>query len=462
MKSVIRSIVIWGVVLILFWSCDTGTKQEHSQVAALQKNNKQVVHHKGVLDLLPINSHQVISIGRDSLLIAWDIDSGKSINFKRLPKQPVRLATTAEKKALWVVCENGVIYRLNLKNLSIRETIPTVLKDIRGLTFSKPMNLFFGNGDRELFRFNPLVSNIELLSTSTGTRSSVGAHGLQPLLAIFTGDKVRIIDARTFKAITSIRLPGFRAQKKNQRFFKFAGINSFIAAYGENIWIGDWKTRKVKKQLKTHLAPITSLTVSYDGKLAATGSMDKSIKIWEIPSGNLKASLYGHFFTVNALAFTDSARILISASEDAGLLVWDLLQRTQRLRLGSLEIASKNPWRLNLERVTLARSFKVGSEEYNVSDPKTKLLKVKAKIENIGESDAMFFSSNLFLIAPDKTQLRCVGLENYVALGPKAYFKRRLSPGESLKGNFIFIITPPYQNYSFTYETLKPIPLKQY
>lgn len=58
----------------------------------------------------------------------------------------------------------------------------------------------------------------------------------------------------------------------------------------------------------------------------ATGSADRTIKIWDFPSGTLKLTLTGHISTVRALAVSESRPYLFSAGEDRKVLCWDLEQ----------------------------------------------------------------------------------------------------------------------------------------
>ncbi len=464
MKSFTRNVLLFIVLMGLFLAgCSTGNKQKATKsIANPTKKLTDVFHHKGVLDVKAVGQHNIVSVGRDSLIILWNADSGRAIWQKRMPYLPHRIGFDSKRNALWVACGAGVLYRILSHKLTIEKTVPTILNNILQFEYHPALAVFFGSVNKGLFRFNPDDANIQILPNRVAGLAAIATHFRQPLIAVFGSNRIFVQDARTLKIVKSFALPGYKAGNHKERFVTFVGDRGIAASYGENLWMGDWQQGVMRLLPKNHHAPITALVASSDGTLVATGSMDKSVKLWQWPKGDLQGSFYGHFLTVTALAFADSGKKLISASEDASLIVWNLKTRLAEKRLGSLQIAMRNPWKLSIYSVRYARSFKVGSEEYNVSDPKTKLIKVNAQITNSGPADNIFFSSNLFLTAPDQTRFHCVGLENYVALAPKAYFKRRIAPGKSLKGNFIFIIEPPYRKYTITYETLKPIPLKNY
>ena len=56
----------------------------------------------------------------------------------------------------------------------------------------------------------------------------------------------------------------------------------------------------------------------------ASGSRDKTIKIWDIFSGQCVATLSGHDNWVRDLSFSSSGKYLFSVSDDKSLRIWDL------------------------------------------------------------------------------------------------------------------------------------------
>ena len=56
----------------------------------------------------------------------------------------------------------------------------------------------------------------------------------------------------------------------------------------------------------------------------ASGSRDKTIKIWEVRSGRCVITLIGHDNWVTDLVFHPSGRFLLSVSDDKSIRIWDL------------------------------------------------------------------------------------------------------------------------------------------
>ena len=68
------------------------------------------------------------------------------------------------------------------------------------------------------------------------------------------------------------------------------------------------------------------MAFSHDGKRVATGSLDKTVKLWEFPSGQEKLHMRGHQDAVCSLSFFPDGQTLLSASLDKTLRVWDLAE----------------------------------------------------------------------------------------------------------------------------------------
>lgn len=73
-----------------------------------------------------------------------------------------------------------------------------------------------------------------------------------------------------------------------------------------------------------HDASVKTVALSPNGKYAATGSNDCTIKIWDLTTGvNLK-TLLGHVGPISSIDYDSTGNYLVSASEDSTLRVWDV------------------------------------------------------------------------------------------------------------------------------------------
>lgn len=72
---------------------------------------------------------------------------------------------------------------------------------------------------------------------------------------------------------------------------------------------------------------VTTVAMSPDGQYVAAGSLDKSVRVWDTRAGNLIERLDGpdgHKDSVYSVAFAPSGRELVSGSLDKTIKMWEL------------------------------------------------------------------------------------------------------------------------------------------
>jgi U3 small nucleolar RNA-associated protein 12 len=72
-----------------------------------------------------------------------------------------------------------------------------------------------------------------------------------------------------------------------------------------------------------HKMPVLSMDVSDDGLMLATGSADKTIKLWGMDFGDCRRSIRAHEESVLAVKFQPNTHYLFSGSRDGSLKYWD-------------------------------------------------------------------------------------------------------------------------------------------
>lgn len=72
-----------------------------------------------------------------------------------------------------------------------------------------------------------------------------------------------------------------------------------------------------------HAGPVLCLALSPDGGTLASGSRDRTVRLWETGTGACRAVLQGHRGPVAAVAFSPDGRTLASAGGDAGVRLWE-------------------------------------------------------------------------------------------------------------------------------------------
>jgi small GTP-binding protein len=86
-----------------------------------------------------------------------------------------------------------------------------------------------------------------------------------------------------------------------------------------------WEARsgKLLRTLEGHQEWVWSVAFDPKGETLASGSQDKTVKIWEAQSGKLLRALEGHQDVVSSMAFDPQSGILASGSQDKTVKLWE-------------------------------------------------------------------------------------------------------------------------------------------
>ncbi|MDB9435377.1 ribosome assembly protein 4, partial [Dolichospermum lemmermannii CS-548] len=92
----------------------------------------------------------------------------------------------------------------------------------------------------------------------------------------------------------------------------------------KTIKIWDVTTGKVLNTLKGHEDYVNSVRFSPDGQQLASGSYDNTIKIWDVTTGKVLHTLKGHEDYVSSVGFSPDGKQLASGSGDKTIKIWDV------------------------------------------------------------------------------------------------------------------------------------------
>ncbi|MCT7975118.1 WD40 repeat domain-containing protein [Laspinema olomoucense] len=102
------------------------------------------------------------------------------------------------------------------------------------------------------------------------------------------------------------------------------GKRAVSASLDKTLKLWDLATGEELATFSGHSNWVEAVTITPDGKQAVSASRDNTLKLWNLPRGEEVATLTGHGNSVNAVAITPDGKQAVSASGDNTLKLWDL------------------------------------------------------------------------------------------------------------------------------------------
>ena len=96
--------------------------------------------------------------------------------------------------------------------------------------------------------------------------------------------------------------------------------------------------------LRGHTAEVRALAFSRDGRLLASASHDRRLRLWDVRSGELRGLCVGHTDGLTDCAISPDGRYAVSASLDGAVKIWDLASFAVRHTLARSWSEQINGW----------------------------------------------------------------------------------------------------------------------
>jgi WD40 repeat protein len=123
--------------------------------------------------------------------------------------------------------------------------------------------------------------------------------------------------------------------------FSLDGRTLASGSYDKTIKLWDAATWRELRTLEGSAAGVNSVAFSPDGETLAAGMGDSTIALWDVATGLTLSVFRGHTASVHAVKFSPDGRRVVSGSWDGTTRCWDPASGKELARLVSLD---KNDW----------------------------------------------------------------------------------------------------------------------
>ncbi|KAJ5890788.1 NACHT nucleoside triphosphatase [Penicillium subrubescens] len=104
-------------------------------------------------------------------------------------------------------------------------------------------------------------------------------------------------------------------------------------SWDKTIKLWDTTTGALQQTLEGHSDSCRSVVFSPDGSQLASGSCDKTIRLWDTATGALMQTFEGHSDSCKSVAFSPDSQLLVSGSEDKTVRLWNSTTKALQMSL---------------------------------------------------------------------------------------------------------------------------------
>ncbi|MFY0591283.1 WD40 repeat domain-containing protein [Roseivirga sp.] len=269
------------------------------------------------------------SSGGDGVVASWDLndlESGKVI--VKVPSSVYALCYYPERNVLIIGQNFDGIHLIDLEKMTEVGSIKLGTSAIFDIKVLKDrIFVALANGEVHILDITTLET-IHVIQASEKSARSIAISEIHEHLVVgFSDNFIRIYSLVDFSLIEEIQ-----AHKISVFTVRYSPDQRYLISGSRDAHIKVWDPQhgyQLRESIVAHMFAINHLDFSPDGKHFVTCSMDKSIKVWDARTFQLlkvidKARHAGHGTSINKVLWTNYNNLLLSASDDRSISIWDI------------------------------------------------------------------------------------------------------------------------------------------
>ena len=126
-------------------------------------------------------------------------------------------------------------------------------------------------------------------------------------------------------------------RRMNSAVFSPDGCHVVSTSIDNSVHIWNVVTGESEAELKGHSSMVHSVVFSPDGSCVVSGSADHTVRIWNVATGESEAELKGHSGSVNSVVFSPDGSHIVSGSDDNTVCIWNVATGALEAKLKGLQ-----------------------------------------------------------------------------------------------------------------------------
>jgi WD40 repeat protein len=275
---------------------------------------------------------QLATGGPDNLIRLWAAPVAPPRQLADVPSPATALASSADKKLLALGGADSKIVLVDAASGAVAKVLSGHTASVTSLSFSgNNARLVSSSADKTVRVWDVAAGQqVAAFQASTGAVDEAAINAAGNEVAYSTGESflgVWKLDAPQPRVLAGDNgaAATVAAVSPNGQLLASDGFDKGLAV----IFIREIASGNVVRMISGHGGPITSLAFSPDGARLASGSLDKTARVWNLADGAELAKFEGHGQPVTAVAFNSNGQQVVSGAADNSLKLWNVADKAE-------------------------------------------------------------------------------------------------------------------------------------